>query len=377
MSRKITYSSKPSHAARSAHARGEKQFRTYDTSHIRPKKSKAPLIVGALLALIVLGLAAWGGSTLLKSCSTELLSESESVEIVVPEGAGVKAIGTLLQDARLIANSNEFVSRVDDLGAASELKPGSYALNGGMDIDQIIAALRAGPDGEEATLTIPEGFTLEAVATRVAEVYEGSISEEDFLAAARNAAAYEEEFPFVAGAYNNTLEGFLFPKTYPVKEDDSADSLIRMMLSQYQTEVSTLDYSYAQEQGLTQYDVLKLASIIEKEASSDFEIRAKVSSVFYNRLAVPMNLQSDATTAYVVGRDPLPEDIDNDTSPYSTYNNEGLPAGPICSPGLECLKAACAPEASAYLYFYFKEVDGEMQYFFNETYDGHLEVINS
>lgn len=330
------------------------------------------------MALAVLGLAAWGGSVLLKGCSTELLAEGESVEVVIPEGAGVKAIATLLQDNRLISNSNDFVNRVNDLGASSELKPGTYTFAGGTEVDDIIAALRVGSEGEEqATLTIPEGFTLEATAARVAETYEDSISEEEFLGAARNAAAYEADYPFVAGAHNNTLEGFLFPKTYPLTEGDTADSVIRMMLSQYQTEVSTLDYSYAEGQGLTSYDVLKLASIIEKEASSDYDIRARVSSVFYNRLSLDMNLQSDATTAYVVGRDPTAEDITNDTSEYSTYNNAGLSAGPICSPGLECLKAACAPEASAYLYFYFKEVDSQMEYFFNETYEGHLEAIGS
>lgn len=375
--KRITYSSHPNHAARSAHARGERQFRTYDTSHIRPKKSKGPVIFSIILALLVLGLLIWGGSTMLKSCGVASLPEGETVTVEIPEGSGAKAIGTILQEAGVIASSNEFVTRATDLGVGGELKPGIYTFTGGMTLDEVISVLRVGPDGASTgeTFTIPEGYKLQDTAARVAEAFEGSITAEDFLACAQNASAYESDYPFVAGAYDNSLEGFLFPKTYPVNAGATADSVVRMMLSQYQTEIASLDFSYAESQGLSAYDVLKLASVIEKEATADN--RATVSSVFYNRLATGMPLQSDATTAYVVGRDPSAEDIESDTTPYSTYNNEGLPAGPICSPGLACLQAACSPEQTNYFYFYFKEVDGEMVYYFSETYEEHNEAIFS
>lgn len=376
--KKITYSSKPNHAARVAHAKGERQFKTYDTSHIRPKKSIGPVIFGVVLALVVLGVVAFFGSSFLNSCSGSTLAEGESVEVTIEEGSTALQIGTVLQENHVIASSGEFVSRVTELGVIAELQPGTYTFTGVQTMDEVISVLRVGPNGSSTgeTFTIPEGFTAEATADRVAEAHE-TITKEDFLACVYNAEAYVEEFPFVANAYNNSLEGFLFPKTYAVNSNATADSVVRMLLSQYQTEVAGLDYTYAESMGLSQYDVLILASIIEKEAAGEDENRANVSSVFYNRIASGMPLQSDATTAYVVKQDPTADDITNDTSPYSTYNNPGLPAGPICSPGLACLQAACSPAQTGYYYFYFKEVDGVMTYFFSETYDQHNEAINS
>ena len=113
---------------------------------------------------------------------------------------------------------------------------------------------------------------------------------------------------------------------------------------------------------------MKLASIVEKESSGDDGIRAQVASVFYNRLGNMGDpnygfLQSDATTAYEVGRDPTAEDVATD-APYNTYTNQGLPPTPICSPGLACLQAVCAPAETNYYFFYFAPDEaGVMQYF--------------
>jgi UPF0755 protein len=148
-----------------------------------------------------------------------------------------------------------------------------------------------------------------------------------------------------------------------------------MMLDQYEQEVQNLDYSYAESQGLSAYDVLKLASVVERE--SDANTRADVASVFYNRLAANTALQSDATIAYVVGHDPTHDDLSVD-SPDNTYQHKGLPAGPICSPGLDSLQAACQPNQTDYLYFYFtKNDDGSLNYYFSKTYDEHLQAIKS
>ena len=302
--KQVTYSSRPNHAARSAHAKGERQFRTYDTSYIRPKRSKAPLVFAAVLAVVVVGGLAWGALTLFNSCSgtpAELLAEGEEATIVVSEGSGAQAVGSDLQRARLVGTVAEFTKRVTELGMESSLKPGTYTFAGGTSLDDIIARLAAGPEASGASLTIPEGFTLANTAARVAEVTEGRITAEDFAAAASDASVYAADFPFLAEGGTHSLEGFLFPKTYTVTEGATADSLVRAMLAQYQSEVAGLDYSYAESQGLTAYDVLKLASIVERE--SDPEHFATVASVFYNRLASDRPyLESDATTAYEVGR---------------------------------------------------------------------------
>lgn len=378
--KQVTYSQRPNHAARSAHARGERQFRTYDTSYIRPKQSKAPIIVSIVLLVVVLGGLAWGGVTLFNSCSgpaVELLGEGEEATVEVAEGAGAQAIGQQLVEKRLVASASEFTRRVNDLGVDSQLKPGTYTFAGGTGLDGIIRALQAGP--ETNALTIPEGYKLADIAQAVADHTEGRISAEDFSAAASDASAYAGDYAFLESAGSNSLEGFLFPKTYDIADDATADSVIRAMLDQFQAETASLDWSYAEGQGLSIYDAVNLASIVEKESSGDELIRAQVAAVFYNRLETEGEpsygyLQSDATTAYEVGHDPSADEVHADT-PYSTYSNPGLPPTPICSPSLDCLKAVCAPDADTLGRYYFFYFEGE-NYYFSETYEEHQNTFS-
>lgn len=379
--KQVTYSQRPNHAARSAHARGEREFRTYDTSYIRPKRSKGPVVFAIVLAVVVLGGLAWGALTLFNSCSgssVELLASGEEATIVVEQGAGTKDIGNQLVEKRLVGSASDFTKRVNELGVDAQLKPGSYTFVGGTSLDDIIKQLAAGPDMGNA-LTIPEGYKLSDIAAAVATASEGRITAEAFTAAASNASVYAGSYSFLADAGTNTLEGFLFPKTYAVADDATAESLVRMMLDQFQKETASLDWSYPQSQGLSIYDAVNLASIVEKESSGDPQIRAQVAAVFYNRLETPNGptagfLQSDATTVYEFGEDPTPEQVHAET-PYSTYTNKGLPPTPICSPGLDCLKAVCAPDQESlgkYFFFYF---EGD-SYYFTETYDEHISTFS-
>ena len=381
--KQVTYSSRPNHAARMAHAKGERQFRTYDTSYIRPKQSKLPAIIAAVVAIGVLALIVWGALTLFNGCSAQadLLPEGEEATVVVSEGAGAQAIGADLQKARLVATSSEFTKRVAEMGVESSLRPGTYTFAGGTSLDDIIAKLVAGPD-TGTPLTIPEGFTLSAIAERVAEVSGGRITAEEFTAAASDASVYAADFPFLEEVGTNSLEGFLFPKTYALSDASSADSLIRMMLSQYKTEVAALDYAYPTSQGLSAYQALVLASIVEKESPDDDDTRAKVAAVFYNRLSTDGAptyglLGSDATTAYEIGGDPSNYDWSTD-SPYNTRVTKGLPPTPICSPSLACLRAVCSPAADFGDYYFFSfwpNDQGGTDYFFDKTYEDHQATV--
>ena len=378
--KQVTYSQRPNHAARSVHARGERQFRTYDTSYIRPKKSKGPVVFAAILAIVVIGGLAFGAITLFNSCSAqpaELRAEGQEPTVVVADGEGAQAIGKNLEEARLVTSASDFTKRVNELGVDSQLKPGTYTFAGGVTLDQIINDLKAGPKSN--ALTIPEGYTLAQIAQSVSDFTGGRISVDDFTAAASDASAYAADYAFLADAGTNKLEGFLFPKTYEISDEATADTVIRMMLDQFQTETAGLDWSYPQSQGLTIYDAVNLASIVEKESSGDEQIRAQVASVFYNRLSTLGDpsygfLQSDATTAYEVGHDPSAEEVHAET-PYSTYANTGLPPTPICSPSIDSLQAVCAPDQESlgkYFFFYF---EGD-QYYFSETYDEHQETFS-
>lgn len=374
--RRTTYSTHPNHAARAAHARGEKMFRTYDVSAIQPKKSKAPMVFGIILALIVAGGLIFGALMLFKSCSSDanLLSSSETATVVVTDGAGASTIASTLKDAGLISDSKEFVKRVTALGADTSLKPGTYTIQGGLQNDDIIKVLQAGPGMSGTKLTIPEGYTLKQIASRVEEVTSGRITADDFTAAASDASVYASSYSFLSDAGSKSLEGFLFPKTYSIDESATADSIIRMMLDQFKVEFATLDTSYPTNKGLSVYDIVNLASIVEKESTES--TRGMVASVFYNRLDINMALQSDATTAYEVGHDPTAEEVHAET-PYSTYTNNGLPPTPICCSSLAALQAVCAPEESSYYYFYFREENGEMKYYFSETNDEHNAAVFS
>lgn len=378
--KQVTYSQRPNHAARSVHARGERQFRTYDTSYIRPKKSKGPVIFAAILAIVVIGGLAFGALTLFNSCSAqpvELLAEGQEATVVVADGEGAQAVGKDLEEARLVTSASDFTKRVNELGVDSQLKPGTYTFAGGVTLDQIINDLKAGP--KTNALTIPEGYTLAQIAQSVSDFTEGRISVDDFTAASSDASVYAADYAFLADAGTNKLEGFLFPKTYEISDEATADTVVRMMLDQFQTETASLDWSYPQSQGLTVYDAVNLASIVEKESSGDEQIRAQVASVFYNRLSTLDDpsygfLQSDATTAYEVGHDPSAEEVHAET-PYSTYANTGLPPTPICSPSIDSLQAVCAPDQESlgkYFFFYF---EGD-QYYFSETYDEHQETFS-
>lgn len=376
--RKVTYSRRSTHAARAAHARGEKEFRTYDTSAIRPQKNNKPFILAgiAILTLIIIAVAVNVSGCAEKN--DHLAEPGVEVQVEIPEGSSVSTVADTLYDAGLIENRNAFKSAVSAQGADGSLHSGVYTFTGGMSNEELVEKLVSGTGA--SNLVVTEGQTIDTIATSVEKAYQGSISAKDFKAAATQADAYVDEFPFVKDAYEGSLEGFLFPKTYDLITNATAADVIKQMLKQYQKEVATLDYSYPESQGLDAYKTLILASIVEKEATA--ETMPKVAAVFYNRLSTKGDpsygtLGSDATTVYEIG-DNL-EDYDWTTeSPYNTRVTKGLPPSPICSPSLAALEAVCSPEPNFEDYYFFSfwpNEKGEVQYFFDKTYEDHQETI--
>ncbi len=371
--KQVPYSRRPNMAARRAHRESYDQFKQYDTRGIRPKRNN--MNVGTLVAIIVVVIVLIVVIFNVISCSNSnnnLAPDGTEVSVVVNDGDSASAIGQTLVDDGLIRNSRDFTNAVSNANAQNSLKPGTYTIVAGTSIEDIVSQLEAGP--VNLMVTVPEGATISQIAPAVEQASNGSITATDFTNAAHNAQAFADAYPFVADAYDNTLEGFLAPQTYPITSTDTADSLIRKMLDQYQQNISQLNFSYPQQHGLSNYQALALASVVERETNTDN--RATVASVFYNRLAQDMPLQSDATVAYVVNHDPTPDDLQTD-SPYNTYQNTGVPAGPICSPSIESLQAVCNPDQTDYLYFYFyPNSDGTMNYVFSRTYAEHQQAIS-
>ena len=344
-----------------------------------PKKSPAPFICLGIVAVVVIAAVCFFAFRGCAGSQVELLAPGQSAEVTITEGETASSIGDALVAARLIGSSREFTDEVTRLEAASALIPGTYTFQGGSTPEELVRAIMAGPAQVGDTLAVPEDITRAELSELVASATGGRITAEAFLAASENASAYAADYAFLESAGENSLEGFLFPKTYAVTEDMDAEAVVRMMLDQFQKETASLDWSYPQSQGLSIYDAVNLASIVEKESSGDEQIRAKVAAVFYNRLETTGEpsygfLQSDATTAYEVGHDPTPEEVHAET-PYSTYTNKGLPPTPICSPSLDCLKAVCAPDQESlgkYFFFYF---EGD-SYYFTETYEDHMNTFS-
>jgi UPF0755 protein len=212
------------------------------------------------------------------------------------------------------------------------------------------------PAIETFRVTLPEGLTLKQTAMKVGEATEGNISAGAFEAAAKEGGY---NYSFLAGA-NGNLEGFLFPKTYELTSRTSDRAAVNMLLKQFRIETENLEWSRTQSLGVSQYQVVIVASLIEKEAKLP-EDRPLIASVIYNRLKRNMKLGIDATVQYALGQwkpELSNEDLQVD-SPYNTYKIEGLPPAPICNPGFESIRAALFPGATDYLYYILTGSDGK------------------
>ncbi len=334
------------------------------------------IVFGA--AAVVILLAAIGFFLFGQEHNDHLIASDSSATVVFDDGSSASNFADVLFDAGLIDSKSAFKNLIKTKGVDSQLKPGTYTLSGGLSLDDLVTQLVNGPNAEK-TLTVTEGSTMKSIAKSVEDAYDGKVTAKEFLAACKKPSRFASEYSFVEGASN--LEGFLFPKTYDLlKSDVSANNIVRQMLAQYQSETASLDYSYPESQGLSKYQTLILASIVEKEGTSD--TYAKVAAVFYNRLGNQGEpnyglLGSDATTAYELGGDVSGYDWSTN-SPYNTRKTKGLCPTPICSPSLATLQAVCNPDRNMNGYYFFSfwpNDNGGVDYFFDKTYADHQKTI--
>lgn len=347
----------------------------------RNSQMHVPIIAFVIVAIAVMGaLTYWLTHTVLDTTDDgPTVEPGLEVNITIPEGAGGAEISEILREAGVISDTAAFFKEVRNQDAEASMKSGSYSFVTGANVKEVVRQLVEGPNSTADSFTIPEGYNVADVA-RIVEERLG-IPADEFLERAK-ASNYVNDYPFLSEAVDDSLEGFLFPKTYDMGgKEKSADSVIRTLLNQYATEVATLDFESARNELAAKYDVdmsdykiLIMASVIEKEAYSGDDW-VNVSSTFYNRLNQWMPLQSDATMGYVTGGAVTPEDLEIE-SPYNTYLNYGLPPTPICNPSLQSIEAALHPADTNYLYFLIVEENGYSYHAFSETYDQHLEAIN-
>ncbi len=233
--------------------------------------------------------------------------------------------------------------------------------------DRIGGDDEAPPPADEATLPVQrllirEGLRREDIAALIDQ--ETTMSGDRYLALTRPGQRGRE---LARTNRPTSLEGFLFPATYEITSKTTAAQLVDLQLAAYGTAESQVNYSYARSRNLTRYDVLILASMIEREVQVPSERRI-VAGVMYNRLREDMRLDIDATVQYAIGEwktELTQSDLDTD-SPYNTRKYAGLPPGPICNPGLASIRAAARPQVNDYLYYVAKN-DGTGEHYFSST----------
>lgn len=319
------------------------------------------LAVVALIALCGIGL-----TIKLSGLGSALAPESsQTVQVNIEAGYSTTQIAEALSAAEVIGKASDFKLWSKIKGYDGQYQAGIYALSPSMDFETIAAALINGKV-ESLTFTIPEGYTIQQVADKLAE--ENFVDRDAFIKLL-TADTFDEEYTFLADAQagENHIEGYLMPNTYSLNVGATEDDFIRVMLDQFQQDVVNgvyVDKEANQKPELSLNELLIVASIIEREAVLDEE-RPLVASVIYNRLAQNMPLQMCSTVQYILG-EPKAVLSYADTqiaSPYNTYLNPGLPPGPICSPGLASIKAAMHPADTDYLYFVLSDkLDGSSEF---------------
>lgn len=290
--------------------------------------------------------------------------------IIVKEGMTTADIAVLLHEKKLVKDPAAFRLEARFKGLATKLQAGPYQINGGLSNSQIVDVMVKGRV-KLLHFTVPEGYTVVKTAQKIEA--EGLGSAENFIAAAKNYAPYT----YMQTDDTNVLfkaEGFIYPATYEIPVGLSEEKILEILVRQFDTEMQENKIvQLAEERGLKLRDVVNLAAMVELEAVYAEE-QPKIAGVFLRRLAIGMPIQSDTTIQYLLGaqKEIITYDDLKIQSPYNTYQNPGLPPGPIGSPSLAAIKAVLAPEKTEYLYF-VAEKDGHHR--FTKTYQEHLQAI--
>ena len=324
------------------------------------------IILGGALALLLGGGYWWADGWLDRQLDPPGAAEGR-VLVEIPSGAGVGDIARILAAEGVVANAT--VARIWWRDAEG-LQAGSYYFARNMATEDALATLEAGPiPPVYQSITIPEGLWVTEIADRLLD----SLPEfdPDELHEALTDGGLRSRF---MPTDTDSLEGVLFPDTYQVDEAGATDeqALLQRMVEQFDRVAVDVGLNDAIERiGLTPYQLLVVASIIEAEAARA-EDRPKVARVIYNRINAGMKLEMDATVLYALGQRKATlsaQDLDVD-SPYNTRRYQGIPPTPIAAPGRESLEAAMNPEPGPWLYFVLVERDGTL--FFTEDFDEFL-----
>lgn len=304
---------------------------------------------------------------------TRPLNESgEEQTFVIEIDESVNSVAVHLQESELIRDAESFRAYLIYSGLDTSIQAGEYRLSAAMSAIDIAHELQDATS-EEITFVILPGWRMEEIAASL-PTSGLSFTPEEFLTTAQS---FSGEYPFLTGA--SSAEGFLFPDTYIFSRAVTVDDLVNEFIRNFALHLSVDLQNGFEKQGLSVYQAVTLASIVEREAVRDEE-KPLIASVYLNRLRIDMKLEADPTVQYALGynfgqgtwwTNPLSlNNLDYD-SPYNTYMYAGYPPAPIANPGLDSLQAVAFPAETAY-YFFRAQCDGSGYHSFAVDFEEHV-----
>ena len=283
--------------------------------------------------------------------------EVNSSVITIEKGMSLNSVSNLLLENEIIVNQNIFKLKVITRGLASKIPTGRFLINGKIS-DAILIDLIFNKGPIKLKLTIPEGSQSKNLFKDINTLLNTNYDFNKYF----NSTEILEQYQVDA----SSLEGYLYPDTYYLFHDSSPEEIIDILLSEFWKKFDENLQDRANQLGFSVHEVVTLASIIEGEAMLDSE-RSTISSVYHNRLKINMKLQADPTIQYIIPGPP--KTLSNRDlrikSDYNTYQNYGLPPGPINNPGIASIKAALYPEDTNFLFF-VAQGDGSHAFTTNE-----------
>jgi UPF0755 protein len=318
----------------------------------------------------------WSYSLQLLIAKDDLLSApcsaSDSGEFVIEPGSSVNLIANNLEKAGFIRNAVGFRSYLIYKGLDTQILAGTYQLNCSLPAVEIANKIR-NIYQEKVVFVILPGWRAEEIAAAL-PTSGIEVSPADFMAVVKDPSGLDLPGYLPEGS---AVEGLLFPGEYTVERTASAEELVQLLVNRFEQEISASLLKDAKDNGITPYQAIILASIVQRETFAAEE-RPLMASVFYNRLALGMRLETDPTVQYALGYDvswgwwksPLAGvDLQVDSA-YNTYLISGLPPAPIANPDLDSIQAVVYPEKTDYLYFRAK-CDGSGFHVFTTTFAEH------
>lgn len=339
-----------------------------------------------LLVVAFFAYAVWFYFSYEAAVNKPLDAKGQAKVFTVKKGQAVSAVGIALKEQKLVSSDLFFKLYAYQSKQEKSFKAGSYEISPAMTVKEIVKKISLGQViGEEIDRQIIEGWTRRDLAKKISEW--GMGQEADFYKLvgepmkecslkSPTSKDYSTQFDFLADKPAcRGLEGYLFPDTYRLYKNASADDLVLKMLQNFDRKLTSEMRAEIKRQGKTIYEIVTMASVIQKEVTSEADMKV-VSGIFWNRLKSGQGLESCATLAYILGvnKDIYSLDDTQIDSPYNTYRNNGLPVGPISNPGFQAINAAIYPDKTDYYYFLSRPDTGETV--FSKTFEEHIRNKN-